>query len=123
MAVTDSTSLQHTEPESEGLAHQDQRLYDQSDQLRIPSARTNPEAILQWPIFSPQKNPCNYITDAVFEGAFCDEDWDCKDANQSCNSFSGNRASDFDEDDIPQLVQRFLELVHIQKPVLDVDTI
>ncbi|KAH8901557.1 hypothetical protein GQ53DRAFT_707923 [Thozetella sp. PMI_491] len=99
-------------PESSGL-HQplskSQHGRETPNELRIPSARTTPDAILRWPIFE-DRFPDNYITDGVFTAELADEDLD-------------SNVGGIDEDAIPELVTRFLELVHIKNPILDPEVI
>lgn len=109
----------------------DQQEQHVFDELRIPPARTTPDAVLQWPIFG-NLYPANYITDAVFEAHAEDEyDPDSQDsipyqhhpAKPRLSRSSGGGGVGIDEDAIPDLVQKFLELVHVKNPILDTDTI
>ncbi|RMD42581.1 hypothetical protein DV735_g2561, partial [Chaetothyriales sp. CBS 134920] len=92
------------------------------DELKIPGGQTTPEAILAWP-FLNGRYPTGCVLDPVFETELHDED----EQEQDGGSISGRsksprplRSTGINEDDIPVLVQRFLELVHIKNPVLDV---
>ncbi|KAH8734252.1 hypothetical protein BGZ61DRAFT_341832 [Ilyonectria robusta] len=94
------------------------------DHLRIPSSKTSPDAILQWPIFE-NRYPRNYMVDAVFMADMAD-DSDVEELNPAVKTRRSNsrlKGSGIDEDQILDLVQRFLDLVHIKNPVLDPDTI
>ncbi|KAK7408949.1 hypothetical protein QQX98_008893 [Neonectria punicea] len=94
---------------------QDQDSDAQSDQLHIPSSRTNVDAILQWPIFGGRFPP-SYITDTVFE-------LECADDAPTASLGTNTTAIGVDEEGILDLVQRFLDLVHIKNPILDVRTL
>ncbi|KAH6879479.1 hypothetical protein B0T10DRAFT_520121 [Thelonectria olida] len=104
----------------ETLEH-DRGSDDHSDQLHIPSSRTNPDAFLQWPIFG-SRFPPDYLTDPVFELEGCDEGQNFHNASASRTQPNTKTGSiGIEEDGIIELVQRFLELVHIKNPILDVD--
>ncbi|CAK7202807.1 hypothetical protein SEUCBS139899_005534 [Sporothrix eucalyptigena] len=96
--------------------------------LRFPPARTTADAILKWPIFE-NRYPPDYITDALFLAEAPDEGSDA-DADDCPSPLSSRRRQNskirsrvVDEDAIPGLVQRFIDLVHIKNPILDVDVI
>lgn len=66
------------------------------------------------------------MVDAVFMADMADDDSDVEELNPAvktrrCNSKL--KGSGIDEDQILDLVQRFLDLVHIKNPVLNPDTI
>ncbi|KAK4954143.1 hypothetical protein LTR10_007571 [Elasticomyces elasticus] len=112
-----------------GSAQQQQQLLlrDQLsyDELRIPGGKTTPEAVLDWPILSG-RHPAGCLLDAVFEAELCDEDEEGQEGNDSSGRTKSSRSlrpTGPNEDDIPILVQRFLELVHIKNPVLDVSNV
>lgn len=94
------------------------------NELVIPAAQTTPEAVLQWPILASEF-PSSYMIDAVFEAEIEETDSTEEDEseNQRSRSFSRSRATCFCEDDVMDLVQRFLDLVHIKNPVLEPETI
>ncbi|KXJ97328.1 hypothetical protein Micbo1qcDRAFT_230011 [Microdochium bolleyi] len=88
----------------------------QHDQLRIPAGRTTPDCVLQWPIMHG-RFPSYYLVDAVFEAETVE------DSDEGSHGSRLGRLGSVDENAIVGLVHRFLELVHIKNPVLDVDTI
>lgn len=97
-------------------------LQGQANQLKIPSRRTTPDDVLQWPIFQ-KLYPPNYLSDAVFEAENCEDDLG-PDASTSCHQLASKPVTrGINEDEIPLLVQRFLELVHIKNPILDAGAI
>ncbi|KAM5344153.1 hypothetical protein ACJ41O_012690 [Fusarium nematophilum] len=77
-----------------------------------------------WPIFGGRFPP-NYLTDPVFELDSCDESKYSDSVAQSSRKRHGIKTSSIgiDEEGILDLVQRFLDLVHIKNPIIDVDTI
>ena len=115
----------HHAPAQEDSLSQEDGAYDQ---LRIPPARTNPDAVLRWPIFE-NRYPPNYITDAVFVADSIDGDTDCEESSitQSGNLRRAYHAKPkfggIDEDAILELVQKFLDLVHIKNPILEIDAL
>ncbi|KAF5027830.1 hypothetical protein F66182_57 [Fusarium sp. NRRL 66182] len=118
-AATDTvtqSSLRNGEP-----LEQDQASDDQ-DQLHIPSSKTSVDAFLQWPIFG-KRFPPNYLTDAVYELDAYDEGESNGKTGRSSSRLCSSKAQPIgiDEDGIGDLVRRFLDLVHIKNPILDVD--
>ncbi|KAF7550236.1 hypothetical protein G7Z17_g5842 [Cylindrodendrum hubeiense] len=117
-------SVLPTHQPSQSLTSSDQG--DSSyDHLRIPSSKMSPDAILQWPIFENQY-PRNYMVDAIFMADIHDDDSDVEDMNPEIKTQRHNsrmKGSGIDEDQILDLVQRFLDLVHIKNPVLNPDTV
>ncbi|KAH7155913.1 hypothetical protein EDB81DRAFT_785776 [Dactylonectria macrodidyma] len=92
------------------------------DHLHIPSSRTAPDSILQWPIFE-RRYPKNYMVDEVFTCDMSDDDFDAEEMTKKsrCNPISSGNG--IYEDEVLDLVQRFFDLVHIKNPVLDPDTV
>ena len=119
MAANDTTV--QPSPGDRNVLDQDQSSDDQQDQLHIPSSKTNVDSILQWPIFG-NKYPPNYLTDAVYEL----EAYDGGEGHNLSTSKLGStktRSIGIDEDGISDLVRRYLDLVYIKNPILDIDTI
>jgi hypothetical protein len=77
----------------------------------MPAARTNVEAVLTWPVFA-MDNGSSPMLRAIY-GAEIEED------DQNTNK----RSAGIVEGDIPRLVQRFVEFVHLKNPVIDVETL
>ncbi|KAJ4356257.1 uncharacterized protein N0V89_004288 [Didymosphaeria variabile] len=116
-ATRTTLGLQSTDLQANALT-----LQDQSDQLKIPSRRTTADAVLKWPVFQ-NRWPANYLTNAIFEAenSEYDSDLDIPPPQEQTRSKLG--IGGVDEDSIPYLVRRFIELVHIKNPILDVKTI
>jgi len=124
VANTPSTVPNGLEPDQEpqhgddpGGRHQTTPTID----LTIPAAQTTPEAVLQWPILVSGVSdfPSSYIIDAVFEAEMIETDSDEEDSAFSSRS----SAAVFNEDEVLELVQRFLDLVHTKNPILEPETI
>jgi hypothetical protein len=89
-------------------------------ELTIPAAQAGPESVLQWPILALEAAfPSTYMIDALFEAEMAENDSDEEDGP----SYSKTSAAIFNEDEVLELVQRFLDFVHIKNPVLEPDTI
>ncbi|KAF4970536.1 hypothetical protein FSARC_2445 [Fusarium sarcochroum] len=119
--LTTNDTADQSSPGHRGNPEQDQISDEQQDQLHIPSSKTNVDSILQWPIFG-NRYPPNYLTDAVYEL----EAYDGGEGHNLSSSKLGStktRSIGIDEDGISDLVRRFLDLVYIKNPILDIDTI
>ena len=88
------------------------------DEAWMPAGRTNVESVLAWPVFSDCQNP-NHVLDAIY-GA---ESEDSEDGPHLKGQNQRSKAAGVVEEDIPRLVQRFVEFVHLKNPVVDVDTL
>ena len=101
---------------------ENQDLDYEPEQLRIPTSKTSPDAVLQWPVFGYQFPP-NYITDAVYIHEMPNEDRETDGTSQAPRRLATakTRSLGIDEEAIVDLVERFLELVHIKNPILDVE--
>ncbi|KAI9167955.1 hypothetical protein HJFPF1_04098 [Paramyrothecium foliicola] len=88
------------------------------DQLQIPTCRTTADAVLQWPIFCGRFPP-NHITDAAFLQTAIDADRE----HDTALRRPEKRGLVLDEDTVNDLVRRFLELVHIKNPILDIESL
>ncbi|KPM42712.1 hypothetical protein AK830_g3857 [Neonectria ditissima] len=121
ISVTETNPLSVQAIPANGVDTQDQDLDGESDQLHIPSSRTNVDSVLQWPIFGGRFPP-SYISDTVFELGYSDE---APNLDQCFKKSLGLKTSSIgvDEEDIMNLVQRFLDLVHIKNPILDIRTL
>lgn len=78
--------------------------------------------MLQWPIFN-RRFPPSYITDAAYTH---EVDMDLQSGDRASQASRRShvakaRCLSIDEESIIGLVERFLELVHIKNPILDVD--
>lgn len=91
---------------------------DEYDELHIPSGRTTPDAILQWPIFEHQY-PSTYLIDATFAAEMPDDDSE----SESNTRTSKAKGSGYSEGQILERVQKFFDLVHIKNPILDQQTV
>ncbi|RDW69228.1 hypothetical protein BP6252_08248 [Coleophoma cylindrospora] len=91
--------------------------------LRIPSSRTTPDTILCWPIFEGQY-PQDYLVETLFVAASeADaEDSSCNQPHPNPNPSHG-RSYDVQEGNIQALVEKFITLVHIKNPILDVPSL
>lgn len=92
------------------------------NQLRIPAQRTTADAVLQWGVFG-SRYPDGYLSNAVFDATNIEDDSDPEVLMSQQHLTSKTRGSGINEDAIPGLVQRFLDLVHTKNPILDVGTI
>ncbi|KAL3418702.1 vegetative cell wall protein gp1 [Phlyctema vagabunda] len=88
--------------------------------MRIPSTRTSPDTILCWPIFQGNY-PQDCLVNTIF-GAEDAPDQDHPSHGQVPTRNIGRCASSllYREDNIPLLVERFIALVHIKNPLLDI---
>ena len=112
------------EPPDQSATHSLDPGQNSYNALRIPASRTTADAVLDWPIFA-SRYPKSYLIDAVFEAEAENEDSDNEETalNRTRHHGLSNKGRGINEDDIPQLVRAFLELVHIKNPVVDVDTV
>lgn len=115
LASSSTLRIPETPPASRGAVS---APGDQYDELHIPSGRTTPDAILQWPIFEHQYPP-TYLIDATFAAEMPDDDSE----NESSSPTSKAKGSGYNEDQILERVQKFLDLVHIKNPILDQRTV
>ena len=107
-----STSRHQVEPTVNG---------DEYDELHIPSGKTTPDAVLQWPIFD-SKYPPGYLTDVTFAAELPDDESDEESPSAAMRQPSKTKGG-IDEDAIMGLVQRFLDHVHIKNPILETEMI
>lgn len=92
-------------------------MNDNSTQGRVAA-----DTILAWPVFS-NKFPSKYLLDGLFNAEL--------DTHDAANEYLLNprqapaaaqsRYGGFNEDEVPQLVQRFLQHVHVKNPITDSD--
>lgn len=97
------------------------------DDMRIPPQTTSADAILAWPVLK-SRYPPYYLINSVFQ-----DTEDAKDGAELVEPSSlridhqTSRGAGFDQgvnaDEIPELVRRFLVLVHSKNPILDIDTL
>ncbi|KAI9038749.1 uncharacterized protein KD926_010484 [Aspergillus affinis] len=116
-----ATEADRTPTQIDMRDHETEGQDQDSDELHIPSSRANVDAVLQWPIFGTLFPP-NYITDAVFGLECCDEAQELEGTSRGSNQRLVMKTSSLgiDEEEIIDLVQAFLELVHIKNPILDI---
>jgi hypothetical protein len=108
--ATNSTVQACSPPLAKNLnSHEEDDALDEDRWM--PSARTNVEAVLAWPIFATDSQGS-----AMLEAIYGTE---TEENDQSVNTRSGGII----EEDIPRLVQRFIEFVHLKNPVVDVETL
>ena len=100
-----------------------------TDSLKIPSSRITPDSVLAWPIFE-NRYPPSYLQDAVFESAGWGDGFSPAETTTTAGMNSTAvpktpRAAtmSFKEDDVVNLVDRFLSLVHTKNPIVDVDVL
>ncbi|CAO2658431.1 Nn.00g061540.m01.CDS01 [Neocucurbitaria sp. VM-36] len=92
------------------------------NQLKIPARLATADIILQWAIFEGRYQE-SHLTNAVFEAEILEDSSDVELSAIHQRLASKGRGSGIDEDAIPCLVQKFLDLVHTKNPVLDCETI
>lgn len=80
--------------------------------MRIPSSRSSPDAILQWPIFEGYFEP-DCLVNTLFEA---------ESTSGGLEHLSSSRGTHQD-DEIVWLVDNFLVNTHIKNPILDADTL
>lgn len=78
----------------------------------VPSSNTSPDNVLMWPIFLG-----NYATKCLQDAVFLSKPPDLYD-NQGPSK--GIKVP-FQEDKVPELMERFFHLVHIKNPIVDQD--
>jgi hypothetical protein len=92
-----------------------------ADYLKIPWQKTNPDAILSWPVFE-SRYPQGCINDAVFETGSQLVNTDItSDVQRHPRSRPARSIIGFHERDVPRLIEKFLSLVHTKNPILEVE--
>ncbi|KAF7959439.1 hypothetical protein EAE96_001056 [Botrytis aclada] len=86
------------------------------ENMLTPSARTSPDAVLDWPVFESY-----YLKDVIIRELFDQEIVDDSRPDKSEHDVSQSSAF-INEEVVPQLVEVFLTRVHIKSPVLDPKT-
>ena len=78
--------------------------------VRVPSSRTSPDNVLIWPVFLGSYRP-NCLQDAVFSS----------DLSVQSNTHGPNKGvkATFQEDKVPELMERFFRLAHVKNPIID----
>jgi hypothetical protein len=112
-------------PSSQAHSHAKSRPDDIEDFMQIPSSRTNADGILLWPIFEGRYPP-EYFVGILFEthSESSDEEFSSppqKSSQRKPKATIGRPK--FREDEVNELVEKFLSHVHIKNPILDVKTL
>lgn len=84
------------------------------DCLEVPTAFSSADCILSWPIFAGRW-PQDYLSSEVFSSNDSSLSTDVVEFGQR----SQRSRQGINEDDVPLLVERFLQLVHPKNPVLE----
>ncbi|EDN99187.1 hypothetical protein SS1G_14047 [Sclerotinia sclerotiorum 1980 UF-70] len=100
----------------EGLGSERDHELQLDENMLTPSARTSPDAVLDWPVFESQY-PTGFITRHLFDQNFFD------DSRPEESEHDVSQPSAFiNEEAVPQLVEIFLTRVHTKSPILDPKT-
>ncbi|CAD6442645.1 5e7ae012-43b4-4d56-8d92-b6af33ec6736 [Sclerotinia trifoliorum] len=86
------------------------------ENMLTPSARTSPDAVLDWPVFESHY-PTGFITRYLFDQNFVD---DSRPEESEHDDFQPSAL--INEEAVPQLVEIFLTRVHTKSPILDPKT-
>ncbi|PVH85798.1 hypothetical protein DL98DRAFT_37513 [Cadophora sp. DSE1049] len=92
--------------------------------LTIPSSRTSPDATLQWPVFE-NKYPPNFVIRAVLNDRDGCEDLDTRGLGRLDLQAIRSRGAKLGigEDGTMELVNRYLNFVHVKNPIVDASMI
>lgn len=89
----------------------------------IPTTRTTAESILAWPIFASSPPSELPLVSVLHKPGSQNHEAISNGPTRLCYSTASTKAKTIGiiEDDIPRLVQRFVDYVHIKNPVLDIE--
>jgi hypothetical protein len=93
--------------------------------MRIPTMRVASDAILMWPIFEGRYPP-EYLVQEIFSldsEVERPEGFRRRDGPEPPNGSRAVGCCGVNDDEVPELVNRFLTRVHIKNPILDVGMI
>ena len=86
-----------------------------SESLEVPTAFATVDHVLSWPIFG-NKRPKDFLSHEVL---IKDQAGIHSHTNSTNEQSNGRWNQTINETEIPRLVERFLEFVHIKNPILD----
>lgn len=91
--------------------------------MKIPSSRVTVDTVLMWPIFEGRYPP-NFLVEPLFDAAVESDSDDEAEGESRSSKFAGsNLSTGAVEENALRLVEKFLALVHIKNPILDVATL
>ncbi|KAM0319607.1 hypothetical protein ACHAO8_001030 [Botrytis cinerea] len=97
----------------ENVESEKDRKLQLDENMLTPSARTSPDAVLDWPVFE-SCYVTGFITRELFDQNFIDDSRTDKSEHDISQS-----SAFINEEAVPQLVEVFLTRVHIKSPILD----